>query len=568
MNSDPPAVTIKALIKTSLSLPARDKRGKMQKNPNWWRGAVIYQVYPRSYYDSNGDGIGDLPGVTAKLDYIASLNVDAIWLSPFFTSPMKDFGYDVSDYRGVDPIFGTLEDFDTLLAEAHKRGLKIMIDQVLSHSSDQHHWFAESRLNRTNPKADWYVWADPKADGSPPNNWLSVFGGSAWAWDSRRKQYYLHNFLASQPDLNFHNPEVVEQVLADVRYWLDRGVDGFRLDAINFCFHDQKLRDNPAREEAKDGSMGVRKENPYAYQSHVYDKTRPENLNFLKRFRALLEEYPGTTTVGEIGDDNSLQVMADYTAGGDKLHMAYSFDLLTEQHSAEFIRKTVESIEAKMTDGWPCWAIGNHDVERVASRWQAQSDAHIKLYMTLLLTLRGSVCIYQGEELGLTEAELTFKDLVDPYGINFWPEFKGRDGCRTPMAWQPDLINAGFSNNKPWLPVHHAHYNVAVDVQEAAETSVLQAYREFMAWRSRQPALTQGDIEFHDSPADTLLYSRTMGDQHLLIALNMTAKPVTIPISQKVSTVTDGPGVESGEWQQGQVRLPAYGAGIATVGDN
>ena len=283
----------------------------MIKNPDWWRGAVIYQVYPRSFYDSNGDGIGDLPGVTAKLDYIASLNVDAIWLSPFFTSPMKDFGYDVSDYRNVDPIFGTLEDFDELIAEAHKRDLKIMIDQVLSHSSDQHPWFVESRANRDNPKADWYVWADPKSDGTPPNNWLSVFGGSAWAWDSRRKQYYLHNFLTSQPDLNFHNPEVQKQVLSDVKFWLDRGVDGFRLDAINFCFHDPKLRDNPASKAVAEGSIGVRKENPYAYQFHKFDKTQPENIDFLKRLRALLDQYPGTTTVGEIGDDNSLQTMAE-----------------------------------------------------------------------------------------------------------------------------------------------------------------------------------------------------------------------------------------------------------------
>ncbi|ENO13686.2 alpha-glucosidase [Marinobacter nanhaiticus D15-8W] len=534
----------------------------MQKNPDWWRGAVIYQVYPRSFFDSNGDGIGDLPGVTAKLDYIASLNVDAIWLSPFFTSPMKDFGYDVSDYRGVDPIFGTLDDFDTLIAEAHKRDLKIMIDQVLSHSSDQHAWFKESRASRDNPKADWYVWAEAREDGTPPNNWLSVFGGSAWAWDSRRRQYYLHNFLTSQPDLNFHNPELQDQMLSEVRFWLDRGVDGFRLDAINFCFHDPLLRDNPPSQAIQEASIGVRKENPYAYQYHKYDKTQPENLAFLKRLRALLDEYPGTTTVGEIGDDNSLQTMADYTSDGDKLHMAYSFDLLTEQNSASFIKHTVETIEDKLEDGWPCWAIGNHDVARVASRWKAASPEQMKLFMIMMLSLRGSACIYQGEELGLTEAELEFEDLVDPYGISFWPEYKGRDGCRTPMVWTAGEANAGFSEGKPWLPVYAEHLNAAVDLQDQQETSVLQAYREFLGWRRQQPVLLTGDIRFHASPADTLLFSRTEGENAFLVALNFTDEPVMLELPSTARPIDDAPRCLVGQWRGASVTLPAYGAGI------
>jgi len=537
----------------------------MMKNPDWWRGAVIYQVYPRSFYDSNGDGIGDLPGVTAKLDYIASLNVDAIWLSPFFTSPMKDFGYDVSDYRGVDPIFGTIEDFDELIAEAHKRDLKIMIDQVLSHSSDQHRWFAESRASRDNPKADWYVWADPQADGTPPNNWLSVFGGSAWAWDSRRKQYYLHNFLASQPDLNFHCPDVVEQVLSDVKFWLDRGVDGFRLDAINFCFHDPQLRDNPPSNAVAEGSIGVRKENPYAYQFHKYDKTRPENLAFLQRLRALLDQYPGTTTVGEIGDDNSLQTMAEYTSGGDKLHMAYSFDLLTEQHGADFFQKTVDSIEKKLTDGWPCWAIGNHDVSRVATRWQARTPQQLKAYMAMLLTLRGSVCIYQGEELGLTEAELEYKDLVDPYGINFWPEYKGRDGCRTPMVWDNKEANGGFSNARPWLPVYDDHYNAAVAVQHGQDNSILQAYRTFLGWRAQQPVLLKGDIDFLDSPENTLVYTRTYEGTTLLVALNLTDNPVRITAPAAGQSVSGTPDFVGGSWHDNELELQPWGVEIATL---
>lgn len=537
----------------------------MQKRPEWWRGAVIYQVYPRSFFDSNNDGIGDLPGVTAKLDYIASLNVDAIWLSPFFTSPMKDFGYDVADYRGVDPIFGTLGDFDTLVREAHERGLKIMIDQVLSHSSDQHPWFEHSRKSRDNAYADWYVWSDPNPDGTPPNNWLSVFGGSAWAWDSRRKQYYLHNFLTSQPDLNFHNDKVVEQVLSDVQFWLDRGVDGFRLDAINFCFHDPELRDNPPSKAIVEASIGVRRENPYAYQHHLYDKTRPENLAFLKRLRALLDQYPGTTTVGEIGDDNSLQTMADYTSEGDKLHMAYSFDLLTEQHGAAFFRKTVETIEAKLTDGWPCWAIGNHDVARVASRWQAEQPEQLIAYMAMLMSLRGSVCLYQGEELGLTEAELEYKDLVDPYGINFWPEYKGRDGCRTPMVWDAAAIHGGFSGARPWLPVHHAHYDAAVNWQEQQDNSVLGAYRAFIGWRQQQPALREGDIHFLDSPGNTLVFLRELDDQTLLVAINLTDQAVTINAPAAGKPLADAPGFVGAKWSGHAFALAPWGVEVAAL---
>ncbi|WLQ12665.1 alpha-glucosidase family protein [Hahella aquimaris] len=539
----------------------------MQVDRDWWRGAVIYQIYPRSFFDSNGDGIGDLPGVTAKLDYVASLGVDAIWLSPFFTSPMKDFGYDVSDYRNVDPIFGTLEDFDVMVAEAHKRGLKIIIDQVLSHTSDQHAWFKESRSSRDNAKADWYVWAEAKPDGTPPNNWVSVFGGSAWAWDSRRRQYYLHNFLTSQPDLNFHNPDVVEQVLSDVEFWLKRGVDGFRLDAINFCYHDKLLRDNPANTEVAEGSIGVRKENPYAYQRHLYDKTQPENLPFLQRVRALLEKYPGTTTVGEIGDDNSLDTMAAYTSDGDKLHMAYSFDFLTEQCDAKFLRKTVETIESKLVDGWPCWAIGNHDVARVATRWCGQEAplALNKVFMTMLLTLRGSVCLYQGEELGLVEAELEYEDLVDPYGIAFWPEYKGRDGCRTPMPWEAEQEHAGFTTGKPWLPVYPEHVAAAVAEQQDAEDSLLHIYREFLIWRKTQPLLQKGDIRFLPSPQDTLLYERSLNGERLLVALNLSAQSVDIELPAGAKTVVSDLSVLNAEWSDACVHLPAYGIGICQL---
>ncbi|QTF92000.1 alpha-amylase family glycosyl hydrolase [Halomonas sp. BM-2019] len=538
-----------------------------RQSADWWRGAVIYQIYPRSFQDSRGDGIGDLRGVIDRLDYIASLNVDAIWLSPFFTSPMLDFGYDVSDYRGVDPMFGTLEDFDRLVEAAHARGLRVTIDQVLSHSSDQHPWFAESRSSRDNPKADWYVWADARPDGSPPTNWQAIFGGSAWQWDTRRCQYYLHNFLAEQPDLNFRNPEVVEAILGEVRFWLERGVDGFRLDAVNFCTHGP-LKDNPPREEIAEGFIGVRPDNPYGYQRHLYDKTQPENLAFLERLRALLDEYPGTTSVGEVGDDDSLGVMAEYTQGGKRLHMAYSFDLLGERHDPAFLRHTLTEMEARIGDGWPCWAVGNHDVTRLATRWDAEGDAaRLRLYLAFLLTQRGSVCLYQGEELGLTEAELAFDKLVDPAGITFWPAYKGRDGCRTPMPWVADSWYGGFSSAAPWLPVPDEHLALAVDQQERDPEALLHAYRAFLAFRRTQPALVKGDIHYHPLRDGVLCLERrhpaSDPGSRLLVALNFTDEARTLPAPTAAEALPGAPALVNGRWGEGRVTLPAYGIAIA-----
>lgn len=534
---------------------------------DWWRGGVIYQVYPRSFLDSNDDGIGDLPGVIAKLDYIASLNVDAIWLSPFFTSPMKDFGYDVSDYRGVDPIFGTLDDFRTLVAAAHERGLRIIIDQVLNHCSDLHPWFAESRTSRSNDKADWFVWADPNPDGTPPNNWLSVFGGSAWTWEGRRKQYYLHNFLASQPDLNFHCEAVQQQLLDDMEFWLQLGVDGFRLDAANFYFHDQALRNNPPNLDIREGGIGVRVDNPYAYQRHLYDKTQPQNLDFLRRLRALLERYPGTATVAEIGCDDSLRTMAAYTSGGDTLHMAYSFDLLTAQCSPAYIRSTIEAIEGELGDGWPCWSVGNHDVVRVMSRWAHEGEAtpeRGRLLMSLLLSLRGSVCLYQGEELGLPEAELAFEDLVDPYGITFWPEFKGRDGCRTPMPWVRDGVHAGFSSQQPWLPLDERHRALAVDVQEDDSASMLNSYRRFLAWRREQPLLIDGDIQVRYHDDDLLVFERRLGEQAWLCLFNLGNRERRYDLPLMVEPLEGVPS-STAEFLGSWVHLPAHGFGFARL---
>ncbi|MDY0748636.1 alpha-glucosidase family protein [Paucibacter sp. R3-3] len=512
---------------------------------DWWRSGVIYQVYPRSYADSNGDGIGDLPGITRKLDYIARLGVDAVWLSPFFKSPMKDFGYDVSDYCDVDPMFGTLDDFRELVAKARKLGLKVMIDQVLSHCSDQHPWFIESRSSRTNPKADWFVWADAKPDGNPPNNWLSVFGGSSWQWDTRRRQYYLHNFLTSQPDLNFHNPEVQQALLDSVKFWLDLGVNGLRLDAINFCYHDEKLRNNPGTGEPEASPGTAPSTNPYSWQKHVYDRSRPDALKFLQRMRALTDQYPDATMVGEVGDESGMLMVAKYTADGDKLHMGYCFDLLTEDFNAPYIRSVIDKFQkaAPTPDkGWACWAISNHDVKRVATRWAGQDPRAERLAAALQLSLRGASCIYQGDELGLPEADVAFEDLQDPYGITMWPEFKGRDGCRTPFPWDADKDDLGFSGGKkvrklkkkakPWLPVSPAHRALAVSEQEDDPDALLHHYRHLLKWRRNQPELMQGELALLPADGAVLAYVREHAGGRVLCAFNISDKPVKFALPQ------------------------------------
>ncbi|GAB3786217.1 alpha-glucosidase family protein [Dyella agri] len=532
----------------------------------WWRGAVIYQIYPRSFLDTDGDGVGDLPGIIERLDYVAGLGVDAIWIAPFFRSPMADFGYDIADPCDVDPLFGTLADFDRLLGEAHARGLKVMIDQVLSHTSAEHAWFGESRQSRDNPKADWYVWADAKQDGTPPNNWLSIFGGPAWRWEPRRGQYYLHNFLAAQPDLNFHNPAVRAAVLDNLRFWLDRGVDGFRLDSINFCFHDAQLRDNPAKPKAERTGRGFSADNPYAFQYHYYNNTRPENLAFLRELRALMDRYPNIATLGEISSEDSLATMAEYTSG-HRLHMGYSFELLTDDFSAAYIRDTVRAQEAKMSEGWPCWAISNHDVERVLSRWgNGDASAAMANQLTALVcSLRGSVCVYQGEELGLTEAELPYEALRDPYGIAFWPEFKGRDGCRTPMPWD-DGEHAGFSHATPWLPVPPEHRALDVARQQVDPASALNGYRSFMHWRRGQPALRSGAIHFLDTPEPVLAFVRELGGEKVLVVFNLSAVPVefALPLPGTLQLL-QGHGLAAGTLDGERLRLPANGSLFARI---
>lgn len=485
----------------------------------WWRGATIYQVYPRSFADSNGDGIGDLPGITGKLDYIASLGVDAVWLSPFFVSPMKDFGYDVADYRDVDPIFGTLADFDALIAKAHSLGLKVLIDQVYSHTSDQHEWFSESRSSRDNPKADWYVWADAKADGSPPNNWQSVFGGPAWTWDARRGQYYMHNFLSSQPQMNAHLPEVQDALLGTAQFWLDRGVDGFRVDAINFAMHDPELRDNPP---APPGN-GVRTR-PFDFQQRIHNQSHPDIPGFIARVRALTDSYDGRFTVAEVGGDNSDGEMKAFTAGESHFNSAYGFNFLyADRLTPALVREALEAWPDQKGIGWPSWAFSNHDAPRWISRWAPEGarDAYACVVMLLFFCLRGNVILWQGEELGLTQVDIPFEKLQDPEAIANWPLTLSRDGTRTPMPWDANALNCGFSDGEPWLPLGNDHAAKAVDQQHGDAASLLSLTRELIALRNANEALLSGDLVMIEARDDLLVFERRSTDQLLLCAFNL-----------------------------------------------
>ena len=495
---------------------------------NWWQGAVIYQIYPRSFFDTSKNGLGDINGITQKLSYIEDLGVDAIWLSPIFTSPMKDMGYDVSDYKDVDPLFGNLEDFKNLIRIAHSKNIKVIIDQVLSHSSDQMPFFQESKSSKNSEKADWYVWTDPKEDGSPPNNWLSVFGGSAWEWEAQRNQYYLHNFLPSQPDFNFHNQEVQNWLLDTCRFWLDLGVDGFRLDTANYYFHDRNFRDNPPSPKKFD----VPPVNPYYTQNQIYSINQIENLQFLERFRSLLDEYSDKTSVGEIGDSHrAVEIMSEYTKN-NRLHMAYSFELLGNKFSPEHIKATIEKFFELGDESWPCWSFSNHDVTRHVSRWGQSKNSieFAKFTCALLLSLRGSYCIYQGEELGQIETEIKFEELTDPPGIKFWPENKGRDGCRTPMTWNSLEDNAGFSETKPWLPVKTPQRERSVNKQVSDKKSVLNFYKDFIAFRKSMQSLIDGEIKFHDTNDSILSFTR-IGNEKIACLFNFSNHEIKISLS-------------------------------------
>lgn len=542
----------------------------------WWRGAVFYQIYPRSFRDSNNDGIGDLPGITEKLGYIAGLGVDAVWISPFFKSPMKDFGYDVSDYRMVDPLFGDNKDFDDFLAKAHKAGLKVIMDMVISHTSIEHQWFIESRKGRDSAKADWYIWADPKPDGSPPNNWQSIFGGAAWTFETRRGQYYMHNFLKEQPDLNYHNPDVQDAILGECQFWLDKGIDGFRLDTVNFYVHDRQLRDNPPRPADTAGKAAgtqIDFPEPYNMQSHIYDKSQPENLAFVERLRALTDRYGSTMMVGEIGDEDMTGRAIEYTQGEKRLHTAYNFSLLGGRApDAGAIRNFITEFEARSagTGSWPSWAFSNHDVVRIATRWGKDIGAEnnpdfAQMLIALLGSLRGTVFMYQGEELGLPEADIPYEKLQDPFGKYLWPEWQGRDGCRTPIPWDSAMPHAGFSTNEPWLPVAETHIARAVSLQEKQPDSVLSFTRDFLAWRRKQPCLRLGDISFTDDGGTgdgLLLFRRRYEGQSITAGFNLSEKAQSVSMNGRPYRMIydrNGPPQTTGDEQTDDIALPPFG---------
>ncbi|WP_245986848.1 alpha-amylase family glycosyl hydrolase [Azospirillum thermophilum] len=405
----------------------------MSSSPSWLAGSALYQIYPLSFLDRNGDGWGDLDGVLEGLDHVASLGVDGVWLCPFYPSPLKDFGYDVADHRAVDPRMGRLETFDRIVAKAHGLGLKLLVDLVCGHTADTHPWFEDSRRSRSGDHADWYVWADPRPDGTPPNNWLSVFGGGAWSWEPRRRQYYLHHFLPGQPALNLHNPATLQALCDTAAFWLERGVDGFRIDAVDFFAHDPLLRSNPAALR-RDPEPPAK---PFAMQRHLYDMMHPAVKDVLAALRATVDRYPGRVLLGELSSQPGAgRRIAGYcTPQG--LHAAYTLSLAKQPFSAAAF--------AQALTGTPqpdaiCWSFTNHDVERAASRWLppgADPEAFNALLAGLFATLPGTLCLYQGEELALPNAVLRRDQLRDPFGITYWPEFAGRDGSRTRCPGRP-----------------------------------------------------------------------------------------------------------------------------------
>ena len=471
---------------------------------SWWETAVIYQIYPRSFQDSNDDGIGDLPGITSRLEYIANLGVDAIWISPFFKSPQKDFGYDVSDYCDIHPEYGTLDDFDSLLAKAHSLNLKVMVDIVPAHCSDQNEWFVESRQSRDNDKADWFHWVDPMPDGTPPTNWLSFFGGPAWSWEPRRQQYYLHNFLDSQPNLNHANPAVREALMNVARFWFDRGVDGFRLDAVHTINADtEPYKNNLANPDFVPGPY-PQQQQPFFRQLHDSAQLNQEAIqSFSESFRAVADEYGDRYLMGELHGDDPIKASLNFTAPG-RLHATYNFNLLQwEGLNVDGLKAAItKAIEAFNGTGRLSFAFSNHDVPRSITRQMSalnisadKQDALQLLLLKLETCLIGSTCLYQGEELAFEDAQdIPIDKMQDPWGIEFAPVFSGRDTCRTPMVWKSGASNGDFSKaNTTWLPIEQKHLNRAALDEAAKSDSVYNAFAEFLKWRKNQPAIMQAN---------------------------------------------------------------------------
>ena len=492
----------------------------MISNYIWWRDGVVYQIYPRSFADSNGDGIGDLPGIIERLDYLVELGVDAVWYSPFFPSPDADFGYDVSNYVDIDPKFGTLADFDRLVAESHKRGIKVILDLVLNHTSDQHPWFQESRKSRDNPYSDWYIWRDPAPDGGRPNNWEAIFGTPGWEFDKQRGQYYYHMFTPNQPDLNWRNPAVRQACLDVFRFWLDRGADGFRLDVFSNYFKHADLPDNPP-------AVGLR---AFDRQKHIYDSNQPEMIPLLREIRELVDSYPERYIVGETFLATP-ELVAAYTAPG-LIHAAFEFSMLQCHWNPECFLKAIQTTEKTMhPESWPVYTLNNHDTSRSASRFRCgKDDERLKVAATLLLTLRGTPFLYYGEEIGMRNIHVPRRLMKDPLGEKYWPIYDGRDKCRSPMQWDGSP-NAGFTTGKPWLPVHPEYPQRNVENQRQQPDSLFNFYRRLIQLRKDLPVLRTGMFQpLTYEPRRLLAYLRQDAGQTALVALNFSRKPVRLAL--------------------------------------
>lgn len=497
----------------------------LQSKLLWWQRGIIYQIYPRSFQDSNGDGIGDLAGILRRVDYLKHLNIDCVWLSPIYPSPMHDFGYDVADYTAINPMFGTLEDFDRLLAAVHARDMKLILDLVPNHTSDEHQWFIESRSSRDNPKRDWYIWRDPAPDGGVPNNWLSFFGGPAWTFDEASGQYYMHQFVKQQPELNYRNPEVIAAMLNEMRFWLDRGVDGFRVDVMWLMVKDADLRDEPL-DPNWDGV------NPHASLQHIYSGNQPEVHAIIRQMRALLDEYDERMMVGEIYLPNA-ELVAYYGKELDGCHLPFNFQLITLPWKADVVRKAVDAYEGVLpTHGWPNWVMGNHDQHRLATRVGADQARVANL---LLLTLRGTPTCYYGDEIGMHDVKIPHEFIQDPPAVNM-PEIAdviGRDPERTPMQWDASP-NAGFApaGVRTWLPVADDYKTNNVAAQEMDPTSMLNFYRSLTALRRSTPALHGGDYASVEAGKDDVFaYTRAAGGERYLIVLNFGASTYRLDFS-------------------------------------
>jgi alpha-glucosidase len=492
----------------------------------WWETAVVYQVYPRSFADSDDDGIGDLAGITARLEHLAWLGVDAVWLSPFYRSPMRDFGYDISDHTDVDPVFGTLDDYDALVARAHELGLKLIVDYVPNHTSSDHPWFAASRSSRDDPRRDWYVWRDPAPGGGPPNNWVSIWGGPAWAWDERTRQYWLHIFLEEMPDLNWRNPELREAMFDVARFWLERGVDGFRIDVALFVAKDPELRDNPP---ALAGERYFHKEIPgWDDQLHAHDQAHPDAHAIWRDFRSLLESFdpPERVSIAEVHVFDPVEWAEWFGEALDEFHLPFNFSLLRVPWDAASIAATVRSFDGALPAGaWPNWVLGNHDEPRVASRVGAEAA---RVAMMLLLTLRGTPTLYYGDELGMPDAEVPPERMHDPEG-RVDPALS-RDPQRSPMLWEPGPGH-GFSAGEPWLPFAPAADYLSVAWQAADPHSMLSLTRALLAARRASAALTVGGWEPLDAPEGVFAYRRKAGDDERVVLLNLGGEPRTVELA-------------------------------------